>query len=81
MDRRRFLFAGSAIASLGALGVPRTGEAATRPLPIGNGTRPRPTPQQLQWQRDELAMFVHLTVNTFTGKEWGDGTESPRIFN
>lgn len=26
-------------------------------------------------------MFVHLTVNTFTGKEWGDGTESPAIFN
>ena len=26
-------------------------------------------------------MFVHLTVNTFTDKEWGDGTESPRIFN
>ena len=26
-------------------------------------------------------MFVHFTVNTFTGKEWGDGTESPSIFN
>ena len=25
-------------------------------------------------------MFVHFTVNTFTGKEWGDGTESPSIF-
>jgi len=26
-------------------------------------------------------MFVHFTVNTFTDKEWGDGTESPRIFD
>ena len=26
-------------------------------------------------------MFVHFTVNTFTGKEWGDGSESPQIFN
>ena len=25
-------------------------------------------------------MFVHFTVNTFTGREWGDGTESPSIF-
>jgi alpha-L-fucosidase len=42
---------------------------------------PRPTPQQLAWQRAELAMFVHFTVNTFTDREWGDGTEDPRIFN
>ncbi len=26
-------------------------------------------------------MFVHITVNTFTGREWGDGSESPSIFN
>lgn len=42
--------------------------------------RPRPTPAQLAWQRDELAMFIHFGVNTFTNREWGDGRESPSIF-
>jgi alpha-L-fucosidase len=43
--------------------------------------RPVPTPSQLTWQRDELAIFIHFGVNTFTNREWGDGTEDPRIFN
>ena len=44
-------------------------------------SRPTPTPSQLAWQQDELAMFIHFGVNTFTNREWGDGTESPSIFN
>ena len=42
--------------------------------------RPRPSPSQLAWQRDELALFLHFGVNTFTDREWGDGKESPSIF-
>ena len=42
---------------------------------------PKPTPRQLNWQQLETTAFLHFTVNTFTDKEWGDGTESPSIFN
>jgi alpha-L-fucosidase len=42
---------------------------------------PVPAPRQLQWQQLETNAFLHFTVNTYTNKEWGDGTESPSIFN
>jgi len=47
--------------------------------PMANN-RPRPTAPQLDWQRDELAMFLHFGVNTFSDREWGDGREDPRSF-
>ena len=73
MERRTFL-------QLGALSL------AAGSLPRGSATlpglsRPMPSPAQLKWHSDELAMFVHFGVNTFTNREWGDGTESPSIFN
>ncbi len=40
-----------------------------------------PTERQLRHQQMEFYAFVHFTVNTFTDKEWGDGTEDPGIFN
>ena len=43
--------------------------------------RPVPSPAQLAWQREELAIFLHFGVNTFADREWGDGTEDPAIFN
>jgi alpha-L-fucosidase len=43
--------------------------------------RPRPTPSQLAWQRDELALFLHFGVNTFSDREWGDGHEDPASFD
>ncbi|HRP06897.1 MAG TPA: alpha-L-fucosidase [Gemmatimonadales bacterium] len=69
ISRRSFLGAAAAIPLLPRLAVP------------GPGARPRPSPAQLRWQRDELAIFVHFGVNTFTDREWGDGTERPAIFD
>jgi alpha-L-fucosidase len=43
-------------------------------------SRPAPSPAQLRWQQDELALFLHFGVNTFTDREWGDGREDPAIF-
>ena len=72
MNRRRFLATGMA-----SMVAPRL----TRLSREIRGPRPHPTGAQLEWQRDELAMFLHFGVNTFTDREWGDGTEDPSIFN
>lgn len=48
---------------------------------LAGQAQPKPTPRQVAWQQRELTAFLHFTVNTFTDKEWGDGTESPAIFN
>lgn len=39
-----------------------------------------PLPRQLAWQELEFGLFHHFGINTFTGREWGDGTEDPRLF-
>ena len=54
---------------------------ATAEEKIDMASRLVPTPQQLEWQQMELTAFLHFGVNTFTGREWGDGTEDPNIFN
>lgn len=78
MDRRAFVRAG-ALGAAGAAGggwLAGCARGAGAPVPA----RPRPSPAQLRWQREELAMFVHFGVNTFTDREWGDGREDPAIF-
>jgi len=81
LTRRKYLGLGAgtmAAAAAGMAGLVPLDAPAIIPMPP---PRPRPTPAQLAWQREELSLFVHFTINTFTDREWGDGTESPQIFN
>ncbi|MBV8550947.1 MAG: alpha-L-fucosidase [Acidobacteriaceae bacterium] len=72
-DRRAFL-----------LSVPLSVSAASRllartPPPAPYGVLP--SERQIRWSELEFYNFLHFTVNTFTDKEWGDGNESPAVFN
>jgi alpha-L-fucosidase len=40
----------------------------------------RPSERQLRWQALEFQAFVHFGMNTFTDREWGEGTEDPKLF-
>ena len=73
MDRRSFVRAG-------ALSV-AAGFPLSRWSLLPASALPLPSAPQVAWQRDELAMFLHFGVNTFTDREWGDGKEAPAIFD
>lgn len=39
-----------------------------------------PNAAQLEYHQESLAAFLHYGMNTFTNKQWGDGTEDPKDF-
>jgi alpha-L-fucosidase len=75
LSRRGFI--GVSAAALAAARLPWPARAVAL---VRQDARPRPSPSQLDWQRDELALFLHFGVNTFTDREWGDGREAPSRF-
>jgi alpha-L-fucosidase len=64
------------IAPLHAQDIPSIYQPANAPQPLP----PLPTPSQFRWHQQELQIFIHFGVNTFTGLGWGDGTENPDLF-
>jgi len=74
MNRRSFLRS----AALLAAGCPALSSKAAAPSLVPFGAVP--TARQLAWHEMEFYGFLHLTVNTFTDKEWGEGDEDPSIF-
>ncbi len=68
-----------ALVATGILLTAGCGGMAVPPPPEPYG--PVPSDRQLDWHQMEFYGFIHFNMNTFTGREWGDGSESPTLFD
>lgn len=75
------------LAAMAPLGVQAQSEFQLKPQTLSNPDNvpapvfPVPSERQLKWNETEYYGFFHYGMNTYTGKEWGDGTESESTFN
>ncbi len=59
----------------------RVPDGYTHQQKVELSARVLPHPRQVKWFEDEFFGFIHFGPNTFTGREWGTGTEDAAIFN
>ncbi len=77
----RFFTVGVIVTALFAFTARLVNMSSVRDVKPPAALLPIPSEQQMAWHEMELNAFIHFTTNTFTGLEWGMGSEKETVFN